>query len=146
MFVNVKQAYDQGTKTTVSGRQLEAGALFKAARRLEECQEKWNAPDSSERLHDALAHNQRLWTFFQSELVEPDHGLPMDLRRDILRLSLFIDRRTIEVIAEPYPEKLTALIEINRHIAAGLSANVAAAGARMSEGVDHARPPAPSPL
>ncbi len=146
MFVSVKQAYDQGTKTTASGRQLEAGALFKAARRLEECQEKWNAPDCSERLHDALAHNRRLWTFFQSELVEPDHGLPMDLRRDILRLSLFIDRRTIEVIAEPYPEKLTALIEINRHIAAGLSANVAAAGAGLPEGVGHARPSAPSPF
>lgn len=149
MFVSARQAYDQGTKTSGSGRQLEAGALFRAARRLEECQQTWNLPGHRERLRDALAHNQRLWTFFQTELTGPEHEMPVDLRRDLLRLSLFIDRRTLETLAEPTLEKLTALIAINRHIAAGLSSDPQAAGAGnggaenagagSAGAVDHAR-------
>jgi len=38
-----------------------------------------------------------------------------------LRLSAFVDKRTFQVMAEPSPDKLQALIDINRNIAAGLS-------------------------
>jgi len=39
---------------------------------------------------------------------------------DLLKLSAFIDRRILETMADPSPEKLTAIININRNIAAGL--------------------------
>jgi flagellar protein FlaF len=35
-------------------------------------------------------------------------------------LSVFIDKRIFEIMAMPSPEKLTAIIEINRNVAAGL--------------------------
>jgi flagellar protein FlaF len=38
----------------------------------------------------------------------------------LLRLVAFIDKRTLETIAYPSPEKLTILININQNIAAGL--------------------------
>ena len=53
--------------------------------------------------------------------VTPDNALPVDLRRDLLSLSAFVDRRTFDVMASPSPEKLSALIDINRHIASGLT-------------------------
>lgn len=115
------QAYDQGSKATTSNRGLEANALFKTARLLEDCQKSWDAPETRLRLREALKRNQRLWTLFQAELARPDHELPVDLRRDLLRISAFIDKRTFELLSAPEPEKLTALIDINRQIASGLS-------------------------
>jgi len=46
--------------------------------------------------------------------------LPWNVRQDILNLSLFVDKRIFEIMAFPAPEKLTALIKINRNLAAGL--------------------------
>lgn len=122
MYTSAKQAYDTGGKTSASNRELEAMALFKAARQLEACQRAWDDTDRESKLDVALKHNQRLWTFFQGELTRPDHEMPLDLRVNLLRLSVFVDRRTLEVLAEPRPEKLQVLIDINRHIGAGLSA------------------------
>jgi flagellar protein FlaF len=125
MYRSPQQAYDQGKKTTDSNRQIEAAALFKAAHRLEACQKAWDSPERRTLLQTALRLNQKLWTIFQSELASPDHDLPADLRRDLLSLSAFVDRRTYDVMASPSPEKLSALIDINRHIASGLTATPA---------------------
>jgi len=125
MFTSPHQAYDQGTKTATSNRELEAAALFKCARLLEGCQTAWDRPDRAERLDEALRKNQRLWTLFQAELSRTDHEMPAPLRVNLLRLSGFVDRRTFEVMANPSPEKLQALIDINRNIAAGLSSSPA---------------------
>jgi flagellar protein FlaF len=121
MFASPREAYETARKTTESPRQLEAAALFKAARLLEECQKGWESPEFGARLDEALRYNQKLWSFFQVELTTGESGLPVDLRRDLLSLSRFIDRRTFDVLSTPTPAKLTALIDINRHIAQGLS-------------------------
>jgi len=121
MFANARQAYDSAKKATGSSRELESAALFKAARMLEECKANWDAPDRDARLRLALVHNQRLWTFFQSELARPDHEMSAELRVDLLRLSAFIDRRSFDLLAHPDPDKLQALVDINRQIASGLA-------------------------
>jgi flagellar protein FlaF len=46
------------------------------------------------------------------------------LKRDLLRLSIFVDQRTLETLAHPSPEKLTILININHNIAAGLRTRI----------------------
>ena len=121
MFASARRTYESGTKSAPSGRELEAAALYKAARQLEACRRDWGAPDHAQQLDNALRFNQRLWTFFQGEIAADDCALPRDLRRNLLQLSAFIDRRTFEVMANPTPEALQAMIEIDRHIAAGLS-------------------------
>lgn len=121
MFASPRDAYETVRKSTESPRQLEAAALFKAARLLEECQKGWDTPERGVRLDEALRYNQKLWSFFQVELTTGGGGLPADLRRDLLQISRFIDRRTFDVLATPAPTKLTALIDINRHIAQGLT-------------------------
>lgn len=116
------EAYREVQKTTMSGRELEASVLVKAAHKLKNCRDNWDTPDILERLDEALKYNQRLWSFFQAELSRPDHPMPKKLREDLLSLSLFIDKRIFEIMASPSPERLDILININLNIAAGLSA------------------------
>ena len=114
--------YQSVHKETMSGRELESHVLMKAVATLKECQAKWDEPGQFKRLDDALRYNQRLWTFFQAELTDEESQLPKALRQDLLKLSVFIDKRTFEIMAYPEKEKLDILININRNIAEGLSA------------------------
>jgi flagellar protein FlaF len=114
------RAYDQVTTATQPGREVEAAVLTKAALKLKECQDNWDAPDRDHKLDEALKYNQRIWSIFQSELSREDHEMPKKLRLDILRLAAFIDRRIFETMAFPAPEKLNMVININNNLAAGL--------------------------
>jgi flagellar protein FlaF len=127
MFASARRAYESGTKSAPSGRELEAAALFKAARQLEQCRQEWNAPERDQHLEEALRYNQRLWTFFQSEWMAENCPIPAALRANLLRLSNYVDRRTFEIMSRPSPESLKVLIDINREIATGLSTPVQAA-------------------
>ena len=114
------EAYEFVNKSTMSGREIEAAVLTKAARKLRECQNNWEAANHEERLKDALKFNQRIWSIFQDELAKGDNPLHKKLRLDILRLGSFIDRRILEILADPAPEKLKIVIDVNNNLAAGL--------------------------
>ena len=113
-------AYKKNVKTTISGRELEASVLTKGAMLLRACKENWDGQDRFRRLDEALVFNQRIWTIFQDELIREDNPLPAQVRGDILRLSLFVDKRIVEIMKDPSPEKLDAIININLNMAAGL--------------------------
>ncbi len=113
--------YEQQSKDFMSPRELEASVLSKAALKLKNCQDKWDSPEREKMLDEAIRYNQKVWSFFQSELSMPDNPLPKNMREDILNLSLFIDKRLFEVMAYPQdPAKLDIVININLNIAAGL--------------------------
>jgi flagellar protein FlaF len=113
-------AYKSVEKATVSGRETEARVLTQAAQQLRICQKRWDDEDRKGLLDEALNYNQRIWTIFQGELGKKDNPLPDHIKRDLLRLSGFIDKRIFEVMAFPEPEKLDIIIKINENIAAGL--------------------------
>jgi flagellar protein FlaF len=121
---NALKAYQTVENVTLSGRELEAGILCRSAARLSEVQNNWDAPNRDEMLDEALRYNQRLWTLFQSELMEEGNAMPMEIKRNLLSLSAFVDKRTFDVLSYPAQEKLNILIEINRNIAAGLRGEV----------------------
>ena len=114
------RAYESVARATLSGREIEAAVLTKAALKLKKCQDNWDTPDRENKLDEALKYNQQIWSIFQSELSREDHELPNKLRLDILRLAAFIDRRIFETMAFPTPEKLKIVIDINNNLAAGL--------------------------
>jgi len=87
---------------------------------LDECRKNWNGPGFDEKLDNALRINQSVWSILQSELVRDDNPLPVEIRQNVLTLSVFIDKRIIEIMAEPQPEKLQIIIDINLNLAAGL--------------------------
>ncbi|ACM19011.1 flagellar biogenesis regulator FlaF [Geotalea daltonii FRC-32] len=120
MLANQIKEYANIQKEALTGRELEASVLTRAAQMLKHCQDNWNAPDREKKLQEALKFNQKIWSFFQAELSVPDNPLPKKLREDILSLSLFVDKRIFEIIAFPESEKLTIVIDINMNIAAGL--------------------------
>ena len=89
---------------------------------LKSVKENWDAPDRNQKLLEAIKFNQKVWSFFQAELSDPENPLPKNLREDILNLSLFIDKRLFEVMAFPDPDKLAIVIDIDFNIASGLRA------------------------
>jgi flagellar protein FlaF len=97
--------------------------LSKAAVMLKQCQDCWESADLTQMLSEALKYNQKVWSFFQTEIANPDNPLPKKLKEDLLSLSIFVDKRIFEIISYPSPEKLTAIININLNIAAGLRAS-----------------------
>jgi flagellar protein FlaF len=127
MYANAMRAYEMENRQSLSGQDLEAEVLTSAARQLAEIRGDWEAKNRDERLFAALRRNQRIWTFFQGELTNPEHPMPADLRQNLLNLSLFVDKRTMEIMLDPSMEKLTILIDINKNIAAGLRENSQAA-------------------
>ncbi len=115
------ETYSNVHKMTLTGRELEAAVLTKAAQKLTLCQNNWEASDREENLMEALRYNQQVWTVFQTELSNPENPLPKKLKEDLLSLSAFIDKRIFDIMSFPAPEKLTVIININLNIAAGLS-------------------------
>jgi len=120
MYANAVGAYETVSKMTMSGREIEAAVLTKAAKKLQTCQEQWDTAQRDDMLDEALKFNQRIWSIFQSELSGEENPLPKKLRLDIIRLSTFIDRRIFETMADPSPDKLRIIIDINNNLAAGL--------------------------
>ncbi len=124
MYQNPVDTYTSMQKEHLSGRELEASVLTRAGLMLKQVQDNWNAPDRDQKLMEAIKFNQKVWSFFQAELSDPENPLPANLRQDILNLSIFIDKRLFEVIASPDKEKLNIVVDINFNIAAGLRTNV----------------------
>lgn len=120
MYSSPIQAYETVNNKTMPGREIEAAVLTRAARKLKDCQDSWGANDRDEKLGEALKFNQLVWSIFQGELKKEDNPLNRKLRADLLRLSVFVDRRIFETMADPSPEKLDIVININSNIAAGL--------------------------
>jgi len=125
MDQNSVNAYSTMQKEVLSGRELEASVLSRAGIMLKQVKDNWSAVDRNEKLTEAVKFNQKVWSFFQAELSDPENPLPRNLREDILNLSIFIDKRLFEVLAFPDPEKLSIVIDINFNIAAGLRTNQA---------------------
>lgn len=127
MYSSPLQTYETVNKTTMSGREIEVAVLNQAALKLKECQDNWDTDDRDERLNAALEFNQQIWSILQGELVRADNPLPKQIRRNLLALSAYVDKRIFEIMAFPSPEKLNIVIDINRNIAAGLKQAASAA-------------------
>src|SRR3978361_1242144 len=113
------QAYARTSETTAPAREIEAQALLKAARQLQEVQANWAGPDK--KMHHALLFNRRLWSIFMSAVETNDNPQPMQVRQNIANIGVFVMKQTVEMQIDPNPAKLKSLIDINCNLAAGLS-------------------------
>lgn len=116
---NAAQAYSRVSQNSSSPREIEAQALLKAARQLQEVQSNWNGPDKN--MHTALLFNRRLWSIFMSAVESNDSEQSLEVRQNIANIGVFVLKQTVEMQANPDPAKLKSLIDINCNIAAGLS-------------------------
>lgn len=112
-----RTSYDQTPSADADPREIEAWALLKSARQLDEASRDLENPDN---LRDCLRQNQLLWTIFQSAVAGDDSPLPREVRETVLQLSLIVDKHTFSCLADLDPKKVPALVEINRNVALGL--------------------------
>jgi flagellar protein FlaF len=110
-------SYEQMRTRGGNPRETEGRALLEAAHRMSAAQK---VVDNPEALRRAARLNWRLWTIFQAEISRPDSTMPAEMRTNMLNLCNFIDKRMVDILADPKPEMLDVLININRQIAAGL--------------------------
>lgn len=115
----IHQVYTGHQRSDESVRETEARALLSCASRLEAAR---RAEGSMDEYIDAVKHNQQLWTIFQVALCEPSNPLPRDLKLLLLNISRYIDKVSFRALSEYNLDLLRSLIDIDRTIAAGLSA------------------------
>ena len=116
---NAAQAYARTSHTTSTPREIEAQALLKAARQLQEVQSNWAGPGKA--LDTALLFNRRLWSIFMSAAQADENPQPVEVRQKIANIGVFVMKQTVEMQINPDPAKLKSLIDINCNLAAGLS-------------------------
>ncbi|PWC94872.1 flagellar biosynthesis regulator FlaF [Azospirillum sp. TSO5] len=104
--------------TSDNPRDVEAWALAEAARRIIAAS---HAKDEKA-YREALQLNQRLWTIFQAAITEEDCGHPPEVRTNIAALSLLVDRETTNRLIDLDFAKIDTLVNINRNVASGLTA------------------------
>ena len=113
------QTYGAVAKQTANPRELEADLLLSAAAKLQTVRDGWLNRQASD-LESALLYNRRLWSIFVTSCTSPENPLPANVRQNVANLGLFVLKHTLMVMANPKPENLHSLININREIAAGL--------------------------
>lgn len=111
-------AYEKVAAQISSPREMEAALLLQAASRLQAVQAAGNK-DVSE-LNKALTHNRKVWTIFLTSATDAGSALDKTVRQNVANLGLFVMKQTVAVTADPRPEALSSLININREVAAGL--------------------------
>lgn len=111
------RVYQRIQKLSLSPSQAEAAAFSRAANLLAQAQ---GNPGDYSSYRAALNFNQILWTLLQADLSMPANSLPAEVKKDLLSLSLFVDRRTAQALARPRAALLDVLIDINRDLARGL--------------------------
>lgn len=70
------------------------------------------------RLAQALSDNRRFWTTVATDLRGEGNALPPELKKNLLQLTVFVDRETSRVLARDVTPE--TLIAINRSIISGL--------------------------
>ena len=73
------QTYARNSQTTATPREIEAQALLKAARQLQDVVENWSGAGS--RLNSAIMFNRKLWSIFMSDAVNDENRLAAEIAR-----------------------------------------------------------------
>lgn len=117
------QAYQQASARAENPRELEYRLFGQVTRAL------MDAATVDERDYktrmDALDWNRRLWATLATDCAAEDNALPVQVRAQIISLSLWVNRHTSAVMKRT--EQIEPLIELNRTIMQGLISQPAAA-------------------
>ena len=110
-------AYAKSHSSALKGRAVEGEALMKAARLLDQAR---TSPDDTGVFLEAIKFTHKLWTIFQADLSNPDNPLPAKTRKELLELSLFMDREIAASLQTRKEDSLKSMIDINRTLASAL--------------------------
>lgn len=94
--------------------------LHAAAALLMACMSNWNSPDREGRLSVAVEVNQAVWRDVQDALAREDMDLPLEVRQNLLILSVYAEGKLSEFSEQQSQDKLGPLIALTRNLAASL--------------------------
>ena len=118
------QAYQRAAEQAEGPKQTEYRLFGLVTRALMDA-EQADASDLKGRMK-ALHWNRRLWTTLATDCASPDNRLPMQLRANIISLSIWVDKHTSQVMQKH--AAIQPLIDVNRIIMQGLSNQMVGAG------------------
>lgn len=117
-------------------REVERWALLKAARDIEIA----SANGDDENLRAAIMQNLALWSIIQADLTSSRSPLDEKLRANLANLSMSIDRRSFEVLANMDRSRTGLLVTINRNLAMGLAGDGTSRPGITAANADKAQP------
>ena len=120
MNTSYLKAYKKISKITDSLRDTESRVLTQGAVKLKTCLNNWDGKGFRGQLNEALVYNNKIWTLFQSELSKKHNQQPIEIRNNLLKLSMFIKRQISAAMGNPTKSILENIININLLIARGL--------------------------
>lgn len=118
--MNAQKTYSKIQKETLSGRDIEVQVLRKAATQFRQVLEATDEATRNKLLDGAVRYNLRVWDVFHADWERPDCALGSKLRNDLIRLSIYVHKTSIEVLAYGVPEKIRTLVNIDECLAEGL--------------------------
>jgi flagellar protein FlaF len=110
------QAYQQAAARAETPRDIEYRLFGQVTRALMAASET-PAGDIGARM-DALDWNRRLWSVLAADCASPGNQLPVQLRANIISLSLWVNRHTSAIMRNE--AAFGPLIEVNKMIMQGL--------------------------
>lgn len=114
------QHYAQLRMKTLSGREIEAAVLEKAAFQLQRAKARMKPQVLDSDTEEALNFNKRVWDVLRADWQQPGNNLPQALRESLLSLSVFMTKHFLAFRANPDPQGLDVIIQINENLVKGL--------------------------
>jgi flagellar protein FlaF len=111
------KAYSTVTSRTASDKQIEYALFSEITNSLKDVAAQDVPPPAV--WADAVDRNLQLWLHLTLDLLNPDNGLDLNLRNNILTLSEMVRRLSYQVLAGDLD--ISELVEINETIMRGLS-------------------------
>ena len=114
--------YEKLRWKTLSGREVEAAVLQKAALLFRRAQSSLKDGTLSPEAEEALQFNRRIWEVLRNGWTAKDCNLPDQIRENLLNLSIYMIKAEMDFRADPVGRRLNGLIQVNEALASGLEA------------------------
>lgn len=128
--MNAQKVYAKVQKDTLSGRDIEVQVLRKASSQFRQALAVQDQVERGKRLDGAVRYQLRVWDVFHADWEHSECPLAPKLRADLLSLSLYVHKTSLEVLAYGDARKVQSLISINDCLATGLASGAKAAPAQ----------------
>lgn len=99
---------------------LDTERLVHAAARLMGVSRHWSSPGREKLLAEALDVSREIWKDIQLALSDDSSGVPLEIRNNLLIVSVYAESKLEELAQTPDQEKLASLIELTRSLAMSL--------------------------
>lgn len=82
--------------------------------------QRWGAPGHEKLLDEAIETSRQIWKDIQLALSDDASAVPLDIRNNLLIVSVYAESKLEELAQSPEQEKMASLIDLTRSLAMSL--------------------------